>query len=317
MPDIITSAISRRAQHRRPATLNDLLYRYQSTPEVRETGEENRRQVRRAVKKILDKFNRLPITEVEDPAFRSEVYDWRDEMAEKPAECERMIGILNRVLSFGLDRRLIRCNQAEAIRFRWRQRAGCGSRADIVWSPLEIIDLRRQAGEVRDVCEIALWTALRQGDILRLRKDQIAAGWIEVTPVKTGRFGTVVHLPYTLIPPLQRVVDRLLAAENDSPYLLGREWAGRTFRARFSEVKEAAGLADQNIHFHDFRGTLLTWLTEAEASIEQRAAISGHALATGSQENYIARTKALAEAAYTKLRTYLDEKHDDWYCSSV
>lgn len=313
MPDIITAATTRRAQRRSgPATLNELLYRFQSTPEIRDTGGENKRQIKRAVRQILEKFDRLPIAELEDRSFRSAIYDWRDEMAERRVACERTIRILSRALAWGADRNFVRANHAQEIKFRWQK----SSRAEVVWTPCQILDLREHGGDIAGACEIALWTALRQGDVLDLLKSQVKDGWIIVTPKKTERSsGVVVRIPYALFPPLQRVVDQLLAADNDSPYLLGRRWPERTFRHRFEAVKKAAGLESEDLHFHDLRGTLSTWLLEAGCTEAEASSISGHALAEGTLRAYAARTKALPEAAYHKLRAYMDDKHDDWYCT--
>ena len=314
MPDIINAVISRRAQYPRPpATLKELLYRYQSTPEVRELGDESIRQIGRAVRRIVERFPKLPIEQVEDPSFRSQVYDWRDEMADTRSECERMVQILSRALSFGLDRRFIKVNQAADIQFRWRKKPAEG-RANIIWTPNQLVSLRKHAGGIRDVIELALWSALRQGDVLDLEKSQVRDGWIIVTPAKTRNVtGVTVEIPYTLIPPLQKVVDRLLAAENDSTYLLGARLSDRerSFRRAFDKAKSAAGLGDEDLHFHDLRGTLLTWLYEAGCTEAEAASISGHALAESTLRAYVARTKALPEAAFTKLRTYLERKHDD------
>lgn len=58
---------------------------------------------------------------------------------------------------------------------------------------------------------------------------------------------------------------------------------------------------ETRLHFHDLRGTAVTLLAEAGASVAQIAAITGHSLDSASRilERYMSMTPALATAAMT------------------
>lgn len=75
---------------------------------------------------------------------------------------------------------------------------------------------------------------------------------------------------------------------------LGKAW---------TEHMRDAGLdpddVSERLHFHDLRGTAVTLLAEAGATVPQIAAITGHTLESVTRilEKYLARTKELSEAA--------------------
>lgn len=313
MPDIL-NARTARAQYRGPTDLNGLLARFRNTPEVRDIEPETARALRRATKRISSRFGSLPIKEIEDPTFRTAVYDWRDEMALTRFECERTVRTLARVLAWGVDRRVVRTNQIEDIRFRWGKKSLRDGRSGIVWAPEEIVELRKHTGSIADAVEIALWTGLRQGDIRGLRRDQVKDGWITVTPAKTKHVtGVAVRVPYTRFAPLNKVITGLLSFDHGGPLLLRIDWPERGFRAEFERAKKSAGLWELDRHFHDLRGTFITFLAEAGCTEAEIASVSGHALSHSSLRAYMSRTEALPEAAYDKLRVYMEEEHDDWY----
>ena len=112
--------------------------------------------------------------------------------------------------------------------------------------------------------------------------------------------GVVVELPYYLLPPLAKTLNRILAYpwRDDAPVLrnrIGSKWHDRELRRWFGKVKAAAGFGGLDLHFHDLRRTLITWLLEAGCTEAEVGAISGHALAKGNTRSYSARTRTLAE----------------------
>ena len=65
-----------------------------------------------------------------------------------------------------------------------------------------------------------------------------------------------------------------------------------------------AGLADADLHFHDFRGTAITRLSIAQATPQEIASITGHSLKTVNEiidRHYLKRDEQLAENAIAKL----------------
>lgn len=66
----------------------------------------------------------------------------------------------------------------------------------------------------------------------------------------------------------------------------------------FEELTRAEKAA--HLHFHDMRGTAVTLLSEAGATLPQVCAVTGHTLqsATRILEKYLARTAAMSKAAF-------------------
>ena len=100
------------------------------------------------------------------------------------------------------------------------------------------------------------------------------------------------------------MLDRM-ATEKVGPLILttpsGRAWTKRYFNAHWVQAARAAGITD--LHFHDLRGTAVTMLAEAGATVPEIAAVTGHTLkhVTHILEVYLSRTKHLADAAIVKL----------------
>jgi integrase len=64
------------------------------------------------------------------------------------------------------------------------------------------------------------------------------------------------------------------------------------------------------LHFHDLRGTAITRLSEAGATPQEIATITGHSLRTVHDilDKYLARRRPLAEAAIRKLENVTGTK---------
>jgi integrase len=297
-----------------PQSLAELLYRFSQTPEMRTQSEETARQVRRLINRIHSQFGSLSIPEVERPDFRARVYDWRDEMADTPAECERTIRLMSRCIAWGVDRGLVRENRIEGLRYRWRTDARL--RADIIWTPQQIEQIRPHLGEIADAFELSLWSGLRQGDVLNLKQDAIdEEGWLHVTPQKTAvATGITVHLPTRLIEPLDVLLTRLRSGDE---YVLPLRCHQRSVRRLFDKAKEAAGLGECDLHWHDLRGTIATWLFEAGCTQTEAAAVIGHAPAEGMTKRYAAQSRVYTEHAFTKLNAYLREDLSEFLNASI
>ncbi len=311
----ITAANTARIQARLvPKNMAELLYRFHQTPEMRHQSEETARQVRRLTKRIHSRFGRLSIPEIEQHEFRTYVYDWRDEMADTPAECERTISLMARCISWGVDRGLLRQNRIEGLRFRWRTEGRL--RADIIWQPQQIESLRPHLGPIADAFELALWSGLRQGDVLDLRQDACREGWLTVVPQKTSAAtGITVQLPVSALGPLNALITRLRTSDRE--HMLPQRWNPRSFRRLFEKAKDDAGLGGQDLHWHDLRGTTVTWLFEAGCTQAETAAVIGHAPAEGLTRRYAAQSRVYSEHAFEKLDAYLKTDLKEFYDASL
>ena len=84
----------------------------------------------------------------------------------------------------------------------------------------------------------------------------------------------------------------------------GTPWTSDGFRSLGAKACETAGMV--GLTFHDLRGTALTRLALAGASVREIATISGHSLGDVQQlldRHNMSRDARLAEAAILKLET--------------
>lgn len=301
---------------RPPKTLDELFRRFQGAPENRSAGVSIRRQRARVFERALERFGALTLAEIADRGtFRGRLYSWRDTFADRPSEGGNTIRIICTVFNFAVDRGWLMDNPAAGMRPLSKHFGKGHSRADKIWTFEQLRALRAAAPDwVRDVIDVATWTGLRECDIIHLTSERFADGWLRTRPSKTlCSTGVVVELPYYLLPPLAETFNRILAYpwRADAPILrnrIGSKWNDRELRRWFAKAKQVAGFGPLDLHFHDLRGTLITWLLEAGCTEAEVGAISGHALARGNIRSYSARSRTLAENAYTKLAQYIEGK---------
>jgi integrase len=81
--------------------------------------------------------------------------------------------------------------------------------------------------------------------------------------------------------PLKVMLDAHRPAKPDGTVLrnsYGESWTGDGFRISWGKAVERAGLGDEDLHFHDLRGTAVTRLALAGCAVPEIASITGHSL---------------------------------------
>jgi integrase len=151
----------------------------------------------------------------------------------------------------------------------------------------------------------ALFTGLRQGDLRQVpwsAYDGHAITW-RITKRRKADAGVKVTIPCTTA--LRSMLETL---PRRGPLifttLTGRAWKKRHLARHFeiARAKAAQALPEiADLHFHDLRGTAITMLAEAGATVPEIAAITGQAIGNSILEKYLPRTKHLAEMAILKL----------------
>ena len=262
------------------------------------------KEYRRVLTVIEAKFGSAPISAMIDPRFAGDVLEWRDEIAtSKPREADNRMILFGRLLSWAKKRHRISANVLEGYERVYRT-----DRSDKLWLPEHI-------AAMQDVASPAFWplflgalfTGLRQGDLRMLpwsAYDGKAITW-RVTKRRKGDAGVKVTIPCTTA--LRSLVDSL---PRRGPLIFtttnGRAWQKRYVARHFemARTKAAKVLPEiSELHFHDTRGTAITMLAEAGASVPEIAAITGHSYRTINSilEKYLPRTRHLAEMAMAKL----------------
>lgn len=239
-----------------------------------------------------------------DARFEGDALDWRDEIAaSKPREADNRIVVFARLLSWAKKRHRISNNVLDGYERIYRS-----DRSEKLWLPEHIDAMQKVASaELWPLFLGALYTGLRQGDLRNLPWSAYDKGTItwRITKRRKGDVGVKVAIP--CVAALRSLLDSL---PRRGPLIFttatGRAWQKRyvahhfeTARAKAAErLPEVAAL-----HFHDTRGTAITMLAEAGASVPEIAAITGHSYRTITSilEKYLPRTRHLAEMAMTKL----------------
>ena len=117
-------------------------------------------------KAIEDEFGEIPLAALDDQRFTGDLLAWHDKLAGRtPREADNRLAVLGGVLGWAKRRQKI-CRNPLADGFR---RAHRSDRSEIVWNGEDIDNFIGTASpELTLALMIALFTGLRQGDILRL-----------------------------------------------------------------------------------------------------------------------------------------------------
>jgi integrase len=282
-------------------TLAGLIREFDGSVEFARKAESTRREYRRMFRSIEDEFGDVPLTVLEDPRFAGDLLAWHDKLAFRtPREADNRLAVVGIVFAWAKRRQKITRNPL-ADGFR---RAHRSDRSEIVWTEQHIESFMAAASpELTLAVMIALYTGLRQGDILRLPWTAYDGRFITTAVAKSSREGSVARK--VEIPVHSDLKAMLDAAPRRSTLILtntrGLPWTQDGFQTSEGKARKRASLT--RLHFHDLRGTAITRLSEAGATPQEIATITGHSLRTVHDilEKYLARRRPLAEAAILKL----------------
>jgi integrase len=121
------------------------------------------------------------------------------------------------------------------------------------------------------------------------------------------------HVAIPVGAPLKAMLDARRPDKPEGAILLnshGEAWTGDGFRASWGKACARAGLGEEDLHFHDLRGTAVTRLALAGCSVAEIASITGHSLQDVEailRAHYLGGQIELAEQAILKL----DAKYGD------
>lgn len=277
-------------------TLLGLLQKYQASSDFTDLAGSTRRSYIALIKRIENKFCDFPLSALTDRRTRGIFKDWRDEIAIASGRRQADFAwtVLARVLSWGLDRRLVVANPCERGGRLYR-----AARSEKIWTPDdEAIFLKLAPAHLHLALKLALWTGQRQGDLLRLPWSSYDGTHIRLRQSKTGR-KVVIRVGA----PLKAMLDE---APKVSPIILvnsdGKPWTSDGFRASWRKACANAGV--RGVTFHDLRGTAVTRLALVGATEPEIATVTGLSLKSVREildAHYLDRDPALGESAITKL----------------
>jgi integrase len=289
------------AARRKPATgtLFSLIAAFKTSSEF--TGirsEKTKRDYRRYLKMIEDEFGTMPVVAVEDKRARGKFKEWRDTMADRPRTADYAWTVLARVLSVAKDRGAIAINVCERGGRLYET-----DRTEIIWTADHIKKFCAVASdELQFSLLLALWTGQRQGDLIRLTWMQYDGSKIRL---KQGKGKKRVVIPVGA--PLKTALDSRRPEKAEGAILrntFGEPWTSDGFRTSWDKTLKRAGLGDEDLHFHDLRGTAVTRLALSGCTVPEIAAITGHSprdVEAILEAHYLGGRVELAEQAMMKL----------------
>jgi integrase len=281
-------------------TVAGLIREYTASPKFLKTRDSTQREYKRMLKKLEDKFGTMPVAALAVPRVIGKFIDYQEEIGlDKPREADNRLTVLSAVFSYSKRKGRIARNPLEGF-----ERLYAGDRSEIIWTEVEITKFMKDAPvELQRAMILAIHTGHRYGDLVRLRWSDFDGEWISLNQSKTTMR---VEVKATVA-----LKTMLKATPKEGPFILARDdgkpWhTAKNDKAMGKQWREhmvACGLytddAKTRLRFNDLRGTAVTMLAEAGATVPQIASITGHTLdsVTRILERYLARTRALSEAA--------------------
>jgi integrase len=285
---------------RAKGTITAAIRRFEGTAEqpnpIFDAFEESTKvEYRRKFKVIDRKWGTAPHAAFNDKEFRRDVLDWRDKIAARaPREADNLVSALARVGSWLFDRGELDRNILDDF-----PRVYHADRSDKIWLPAHVQAFTKAASdEMFLALMLAMHTGQRQGDLRRLPWSAFDGERITLRQSKGKR-----EVSIRCTKALRAVLER---APRRGPLVLttpaGRAWKKRWFNECWNEAFRASKI-NEDLHFHDLRGTAVTMLAEAGCTVPEIAAITGHSLThvTRILETYLSRTRTLADAAILKF----------------
>ncbi len=285
-------------------TVFGLIAAFKISSEFTSLAPRTQRDYLRQLKHIEINFGGMKIAALEDRRVRGVFKEWRDKLAQKSLrQADYAWTVLQRVFSVAKDRGQIGTNPCER-----GGRLYEADRNDKLWTDDHVQRFKDRApAHLYPALMLALWTGQRQGDLLALRWSSYDGSFIRLRQSKGGRR---VRIPVGA--PLKAVLDALPRTADMILTTIDRDaWEpkGGGFRASWGKGCANAGIDD--VTFHDFRGSAVTRLALAGATVPEIATITGHSLRDVEailDAHYLGRDNRLAESGMRKLEKAAEGK---------
>jgi len=250
-------------------TVGDLIADYLSSRDFAALRPKTQEGYKASLKKINDKFGRVPLEVMDDKSARITIRRWRDEMADTPRAADMAHAVFKVLLSFGTSQGLLDRNIL-IYRLKPLRSTADSNRANKIWTPQDIAAFRDTAPEhLNRVMTLALATAQRKKDLLAMTWDAYDGETIRLTQSKTGAF---VYIKATA--ELRDMLDHTpVTCKHILTTRSGRPW-GAGFDSSWRTAVAKAGI--EGLTFHDLRGTAVAIAMAAGATDQEIATMTGH-----------------------------------------
>ncbi|MHB8286189.1 MAG: tyrosine-type recombinase/integrase [Caulobacteraceae bacterium] len=235
-------------------------------------------------RKFLDQIRTGPLGEMELSAFeakgaRTLLLRWRDGFSEHPKTADELMGALQIVLQWGLDRGEVNTNPIAGF-----PRLYHSNRAEQIWEAPHLAALYPHcAEELNHAVRLAILTGQRLGDLIKLPWTAVGHHAINWQTGKSRGRRTVV-IPIT--DELRSLLKEIPRRASTTILTSGRErpWTESGLASAFRRAKidafellqdKGLGLDVRPLRFHDLRGTAATTFIRAGLSLDDVATILG------------------------------------------
>jgi integrase len=273
-PEFVASYHEAHEERRIPDTgrFRSLVTAYKASGYYKRLADSTKRKWGWWLDRIAEHFGELRVAQFERPEkIRPVIRRWRNQWADKPRTADYGMQVLSCVLGHAVDPLgRIAGNPCGGIK-----RLYSGSdRSEIIWTDADIAQLKTDCStEIAQAVDLAAYTGLRRGDLIRLcwwhvREHEIV--------IATGKSRQRVEQRIPIYAALRSHLDSI--PKRSTTVLttsLGQPWAVNGFSSAFQRAKAAAGMHDRNLHFHDLRGTAATRFYNADLSVRVIAEIMG------------------------------------------
>lgn len=288
--------------------INALIREYLLSLTFERKAKSTQKEYKRMLAEIEKQFGKMPVKALASPRVKGVFLDYQEEVGrDRPREADNRLSVLSAVFTHAKARGKIEGNPLEGF-----ERIYSADRSEIIWTEADIRKFMTGAAvELQRVLILAVHTGQRYGDLIRLRWSDYDGAAISLVQSK-GKVRVTVPCSAALRAMLDatpRQCAYILARADGRPWFtdkddkaLAKAWRARMndagfYPKPFEELTKAEKA--QFLHFHDMRGTAVTLLSEAGATLPQICAVTGHTLTSATRilERYLARTSAMSQAA--------------------
>lgn len=268
-------------------TIGGILEAFEQSADFRKGLSDSTRIVWKSTMKTMraSKLAKISTSSLRAESATRALTRWRDQEAKARGDRagDIRLQILKRSFNWAREQGLISVNPALGIKSVWRS-----DRSDLIWEAEHIeaylaeIKKRREAVKpgpnkaralhslqvAEDALMVALFTGLRQTDVVKLRRAEIRDGAIVLAPRKpasrartAGKKPRVVVIP--IMPEIAPLLARRLTDKADFVFMTpptkkapGRDYTANAISHLVSDIASAAKI---DRHFHDARGSFVTY----------------------------------------------------------
>lgn len=270
-PEFVKELEQAWAKRSRPyeSTLAGLIVEYRASDEFGRLADSTKVQWLRWLDRIRGEFGSLSLKQFERDVIRKEILRWRSERKNSPRQADYAMQVFSRVMSFAVEQGKLTRNPITGIKPLYK-----ANRADKIWTEAQLEKIFAVASEpVSHVVRLALLTGLRRGDLLKVSWNHVHDNYIELATGKSGGpQAATIPITKDLQTLLEKIPKRSTTILTNSKK---RAWTDDGFGSSWWKTLSDAGLLEEDLHFHDLRGTAATRFYLAGLELREIAEIMG------------------------------------------